>query len=82
VDDLVAGAVMSDAQQSKTAARSRFKPGQSVRLSRDSPYRNAVAGDYKVVCELPSRDGEAQYRIKSSNEPHERVVKEGELERA
>lgn len=51
-------------------------------MNRGFPYRNAVAGDYKVLCELPSRDGEAQYRIKSSSEPYERVVKEGELERA
>jgi hypothetical protein len=35
-----------------------------------------------VLSQLPSRDGELQYRIKSSREPYERVVKEGELEHA
>jgi len=33
----------------------------------------------EVVCPLPSRDGEFQYRIKSSGEPYERVVRESEL---
>jgi hypothetical protein len=30
---------------------------------------------------LPERDGELEYRIKSVNEPHERVVRESQLER-
>ena len=58
----------------------RYKAGQKVRFSRGFPYRTAIAGDYEVLCELPSRDGEFQYRIKHLSEPHERVVKEGELE--
>jgi hypothetical protein len=49
-------------------------------LNRGFPYRDAAGGDYKVLCELPSRDGEVQYRIKSSGEPYERVVKEGDLD--
>ena len=82
MDHLVAGAIVSEVQQLKVAMKSRFKVGQSVRLNRGFPYRNAAGGDYKVLCELPSRDGEVQYRIKSSGEPYERVVKEGELDRA
>jgi hypothetical protein len=53
-----------------------------VRLTGGFPLRNAVTGDYKVLSQLPSREGELQYRIKSSREPYERVVKEGELERS
>jgi hypothetical protein len=28
---------------------------------------------------MPERDGEFQYRVKSVNEPHERVVRESEM---
>jgi hypothetical protein len=31
---------------------------------------------------LPSEGDEQQYRIKSANEPHERVAKQSQLERA
>jgi hypothetical protein len=60
----------------------RYKAGQKVRLNRGFASRDAVSGDYEVRCRLPSRDGELQYRIKSLREPYERVVKEGEIERA
>jgi hypothetical protein len=75
-----AGVTGSEISQSKPTAKTRFKVGQSVRLNRGFPYRDAAGGDYKVLCELPSRDGEVQYRIKSSGEPYERVVKEGDLD--
>ena len=58
----------------------RFLLGQEVHFSRGFPYRTAVMGDYKVLGQLPSRDGEYQYRIKSGHEPYERVVRESELE--
>jgi len=32
-------------------------------------------GVFEIVRVLPSRDGEFEYRIKSIDEPHERVVK-------
>jgi hypothetical protein len=51
-----------------------------VRFTGGFPYRNAVVGDYEVMRRLPSRDGEFQYRIKSTGEPYERVVRESELE--
>jgi len=59
----------------------RFRAGQSVRLSRNLSNRSAAAGDYKIVRLLPDNDGELQYRIKSLREPHERVVRESDLER-
>ena len=58
----------------------RYDIGQKVHFSRGFPYREAAAGDYEVLCRLPRRDGEYQYRIKSARETHERVVKESELD--
>ena len=60
----------------------RFHCGQTVRLSRGLPYRSAADGEYKVIRRLPDNDGELQYRVKSVREPHERVVRESELEKA
>ena len=60
----------------------RFQLGQRVQLSRGYPHRAAAEGQYEVVRQLPNSNGEFQYRIKSSREPHERVVKESELEKA
>lgn len=59
----------------------QFRPGQTVRICRGL-QRSAAAGEYKVIRELPESNGEREYRIKSLNEPYERVVKESELERA
>ena len=44
------------------------------------PLRNAVPGLYEVLAQLPARDGELQYRVKSDREPYQRSVKELELE--
>jgi hypothetical protein len=60
----------------------RFRSGQTVRLNRGLPNRSAADGDYKVVRQLPDSGGELQYRIKSVREPHERVVRESELQKA
>jgi hypothetical protein len=57
----------------------QFQIGQTVRLVRGLPYRNAADGDYRIVRQLPDNGGEPQYRIKSDREPHERVVKEANL---
>jgi hypothetical protein len=59
----------------------QFRSGQTVRLSRGLPYKSAADGDYKIVRQLPDNGGEQQYRIKSVREPHERVVKESDLEK-
>jgi hypothetical protein len=60
----------------------KFQSGETVRLSQSLIYRSAANGDYKVVRQLPDGGGELQYRIKSMSEPHERVVKESDLEKA
>jgi hypothetical protein len=57
----------------------QFRSGQAVRLSRAS-YRMVSVGECRIVRVLPDEGGERQYRIKNDGEPHERVVKESELE--
>ena len=59
----------------------QFRSGQTVRLARRGVPNASSIGDYKIIRQLPDSGGEAQYRIKSIREPHERVVKESELER-
>jgi hypothetical protein len=62
----------------------RFKVGQSVRYSyglgglRRAP---GSGGIYKITQLLPAEGDERLYRVKSADEPHERVAKETELER-
>jgi hypothetical protein len=76
----VSDAFQMNDQQLGTLPTHRYDAGQMVRFTGGFPYRNAVVGDYEVVRRLPSRDGEFQYRIKSTGEPYERVVRESELE--
>jgi hypothetical protein len=60
----------------------RFAVGKMVRLSKFVPLHNAVQGAYEILAQLPARDGELQYRIKSQREPYQRIVLEGEFETA
>ena len=60
----------------------RFSIGQSVRFSSGIVGRPGAGGTYKVLHVLPTESGENSYRIKSSSEPHERVARESQLERA
>ena len=57
-----------------------FPTGNMVHLSKRYPPRKAAPGPYKVVCQLPERDGQLQYRIKSDSETFSRSVGENELE--
>ena len=56
----------------------KFKVGQAVEYH---PPRGIYAprGTYLVTAELPERDGQFEYHIRSVNERHERVVRESEL---
>lgn len=56
----------------------KFHIGEIVELS-PLLTRNASRGVYVVTKRLPDSAGEYEYRIKSINEPHERVVRESEL---
>ncbi len=54
----------------------KFQIGQTVFLRGSL---NVPGGAYVVVKQLPERDGEFEYRVKSPSEPHERVIREHEL---
>jgi hypothetical protein len=58
----------------------KFKVGDIVAVT-PSVSRNVPGGVYEVVKQLPG-SGEPEYRIKSANEPHQRVARESELIRA
>ena len=58
----------------------RFKIGDIVAIN-PAISRFVPAGVFEVVKQLPG-NGECGYRIKSANEPHERVALESELVKA
>ena len=58
----------------------KFKVGDVVAAS-SSISRFVPGGVFTIIKRLPGND-EPEYRIKSSNEPHERVVRESELTKA
>lgn len=63
-------------------AHHKFKIGQTVSYT-SGPFGRAGASNiYKVTQLLPPEADDFQYRIKNASEPHERVVKESQLERA
>ena len=70
---------MRQLQENKPSTHS-FITGNMVRLSKRVPARNAAPGRYQVVAQLPERDGQFQYRVKSGYEPFYRTVTENELE--
>ncbi|QNT70810.1 hypothetical protein HQ394_17695 [Defluviicoccus vanus] len=57
----------------------KFAVGQTVRYSPGSKSYSAPADSYKVVRLLPAEANDYQYRVKSSADGHERVVKESQL---
>jgi hypothetical protein len=59
----------------------KFHVGESVIL-RPTISRNVPGGAYEVTNQLPHDGREFEYRIKSANEEHERVAREGELTKA
>jgi hypothetical protein len=70
--------VAAEGVSAMTGLPHKFKVGQSVDLV-PSISRFAADGHYQIVSLRPA-DGEIpQYRIKSTHEPHERVVAESEL---
>lgn len=64
----------------------RFKAGQTVQVKQTDRhglkrpgYGLAPHGKFQIVRPLPPEQGHNQYRIKSSLDGHERVVKEYEI---
>lgn len=63
-------------------AQHKFKIGQTVNYT-FGPLGGGAAGNvYKITRLLPLEGDDFQYRIKSSDEPHERIVSESQLQRA
>jgi hypothetical protein len=54
----------------------KFHIGQTVFVTRSLAI---PGGAYIVTKRMPERDGEFEYRVKSVNEPHERVMRESEM---
>ena len=62
-----------------TDSMHKFKIGQNVDLI-TSTARSAASGRYQIVSLRPTDGGgDPQYRVKSKNEAHERVVSESDL---
>jgi hypothetical protein len=64
----------------------KFKVGQTVRFesnsSRHFSFSSAAPGSYEVRKQLPERNGEFEYHVKSSNEAHERIATESQIIRS
>ena len=60
----------------------KFEVGQTVSSTAGYFGRANMTDIYKIWQLLPPQGEDQQYRIKSANEPHERVAKESELARA
>jgi hypothetical protein len=56
----------------------RFRMGQAVIYV----GRERASGTYNITRLMPPEGGDFQYRIRNANEPHDRVVKESDLDRA
>jgi hypothetical protein len=59
----------------------KFKVGQTVSYATGPFGRASITNIYTITQLLPPLGDDRQYRIKSANEPHERVAKESELAR-
>ena len=59
----------------------KFKVGQSVSYMSGPFGRGGLSGVYKITQLLPPEGDDYQYRIKSAGEPHERGVKESQMNR-
>ncbi len=57
----------------------KFSIGAAVRFSPGAFESAAVKGSYTVVRQLPPEARDCQYRVKSSQDGHERIVRESQL---
>jgi len=60
----------------------KFKIGQTVNYTSGPLGAGTASGVYKITRLLPPEGDDFQYKIKSTAEPHERVAKESQLDRA
>jgi hypothetical protein len=56
----------------------KFKVDQVVRFVA-GPHERQFGGLFKIVSKMPAEHGEFQYRIKSTKDSHERVVREAQI---
>jgi hypothetical protein len=61
------------------ADRHLYGIGQVVRLAPHAGLHTQAAGAYEVLATMPERGGTLQYRVKSMNESHARVVSENDI---
>jgi hypothetical protein len=57
----------------------KFKPGQFVRIQSARSNLAPPGGRYEIVRQLPPENNDFQYRVRSTADNHERVVRESEL---
>jgi hypothetical protein len=57
----------------------KFQIGASVFVN-PSIGLNIPGGAYIVTATLPERDGELEYRVRNASEPHERVMRESQMQ--
>ncbi len=69
-------------QYTEAVLAHKFRVGDNVHIIAGLLGRGDGGGVYQVVRVLPTEGDEQQYRIKSATEPHERVAKQSQLERA
>ena len=60
----------------------KFRIGQSVNYTSGLFGAGSAGSVYKIPRLLPPEGNDFQYKIKSAAEPHERVAKESQLDRA
>ena len=70
-------ALIDDRPQTDGMSDHKFRVGQNVYCA--LPFNGSPRTVYKIVQLLPADSDEFQYRVKSADEPHERVVKERQL---
>ena len=56
----------------------KFKVGDTVFVGA-ARNLNIPGGAYMITAALPERDGEFEYRLRNTREPHERVMAESQL---
>ena len=58
----------------------KYALGETITFTNVDRTRTAASGSYRIVAQRPVSGGEPWYVIKSTLEPHDRVVAESELQ--
>ncbi len=58
-----------------------YKIGEMVTFDPRGGHQRNPRGEFSVLAQLPPSDSDLQYRIKSANEPYQRVASEHQLMR-